>query len=650
MDQSSITADFPSPRSEGHGTILSPAQKRVYRKTLLLLTKNQSVQTDRILDGQEERIISVSQGVRSNSMTSNGTSPNPLPEGSETSSIHEARSGILALVEYLAKILQRLHSADVPTLNKRLKKQHLPGDVGHLSRSTMRNLQLEVSGLRHHFRSVLDSGLVNKKEFNALLKVFKDVFNDLIELQSVVNDITIDPHLAKKLEKQAFREDAESDAKGKQAGGLGWIAAPITKFFVTPAAEVPANSGDSPRAGRGLERSRLQPATIKAAPKLQASTSATTTHISVEFGGTGIVRKALPAVAPAVETTLRDDDHPQPMGRAVSSSATGEGGLAPPAVRAASTLRPSKSKANRNELLGIFAGAPKLPSSTGGGSWQVVNNAPGPNKSIRAVSSQYFGDQTIRQARPIAEKRARLSSAVDAVIDVSADQLENDQPEMATTPFEPPLLERTLRQRGLSDSSIRSTFQSHGTNPGERLLSGSTVTVASGPAMRVSASTYGSSVIPDRGGMFSGIANRWYPFQRPITDNEVTLINPIPGPDPDPTPRAIMVERSTSPLPVPVAIAESKEADTRSRSPAKPIPLSHPHSVSTKSGGAVVPASQTATTQTIFGMLANSLVVGHQDVGDRNGDEDGEVDVREGELRGAQARFGDLRRGKGGWK
>lgn len=54
----------------------------------------------------------------------------------------------------------------------------------------------------------------------------------------------------------------------------------------------------------------------------------------------------------------------------------------------------------------------------------------------------------------------RLSRNVDAVIDVDRPQDIDEEPD-----YLPPLLERTLRRRGLSDSSIHSTFTNHGDDP-----------------------------------------------------------------------------------------------------------------------------------------------------------------------------------------
>lgn len=471
VDQS--TGDVSSPMTEYDPMSPKDAQdtKRVHRRTLLLLTKSMGVQTDPV----EITSTAAQEGAEqfASDNVSAGTSPHPNVEGSETSSLHENRNptggGILvALVDHLAKLLAKLRAADIPTLNKRLKKQHLPGDVSHLSRSTLRTLQNDVTELRTAFKGVLDVPVINRREFSLLLKLFKDVFGELIELQAVVNDVTIDPSSAKKLQKTAFKDDEADEARHK-GGGLGWIANPITKFFVTPAQEVEPEPKQNDRAGMPrVDRGKLQAGTIKA-PKLQASTSATNTHVSVEFGGAGIVRRASPA-APApggLGPSLSDvlPPSPDPAGGASFAQPPPPSGnaptLAPPPTRPTGTLRPQKSRANRNELLGIFAGA--TPRSGPALPWPVSGPgiSPIPPRQLRAASSQYFNDKTLRARDREVDPRKRLSSVVDAVIDRTAEQIDESDPNTVGS-FEPPLLERTLRPRGLSDSSIRSTFISHG--------------------------------------------------------------------------------------------------------------------------------------------------------------------------------------------
>lgn len=563
-------------------------QKRVNRRTLLLLTKSTGTQTDTVepVVGRVDR--------HTGSIDSSAASTFP-PDPSETLSLSEPQ-GLTPVLEHLNKLLSRLRSADIPTLNKRLRKQHLPGDVGHLSRSTLKALQGEVADMRQQFRGILDVSNVTRKEFSLLVKLLKDIFHHLIELQAIVNDVTVEPPLAKKLQKEAYRDEEEAETK-KQASGLGWIAAPITKFFITPASDAAdLHSSSSPRPGQGLERSRLQtlPAT-----KQQASLSATTTHVSVEFGGTGITRRATPAIAPALPSPLIFQAiPPSPILGLESTHHPGEvdttatSNLAPPTVRGP-TLRPSKSRANRSELLGIFAGAPRVVSPTSGGPWVVVpaDTAPGTGKTLRAVSSQQFGEKTIR-ARGPALSRRRLYAAVDAVIDPSADQLETrDLHTTGTATFDPPLLQRQLRSRGLSDSSIRSTFQSHA-HPSEGIVS--SARVATGPVPRAMA--YGATAEAVKKGYLESLASRFYTFRGP----EPSLVAEVSGP----TVRARSPESSKIASP-PLAA-----------SPSRGIPGVQPkipgESTTTLPTTVTIPSSQTGTG--FLGMLASSIPAGAESI------------------------------------
>lgn len=604
VDQPVSFSDFPSPMSES--ALTSPQkEKRVHRKTLLLLSRSRGVQTEpEELVGQCPRPVGDTVPVPPG-YTDRSTDTTPVQPGdtrSETSSLHESNkvpsSATLAvLVEHLAKILAKLRSADIPTLNKRLKKHNLPGDVGHLSRSTMRALEAEVADLRHLFRGMGDNATLSRRDFTLLLKLLKDVFTDLIELQTVVNDVTVDPHLAKKLQRAAYQDEENEANKAKQGSGLGWIAAPITKFFVTPAGEAETTPSQSPaRTGRTTERGRLQPATIKAS-KQQASTSATTTHVSVEFGGTGIVRRAAPAgpttttttAGPSIQDTLppspRDAvDHTHvptaPTAGQLDSSAT---------LRVPKPLHRSKSRANRNELLGIFAGAQK-PVSPAGGPWHVVTGPPGSGnngnpKTVRAVSSTYFGDKTSKPHRS-PEGRRRLPTAVDAVIDSSADQLQGADPASIEEPVPAPLLERQLRPRGLSDSSIRSTFHSHG-------LPGDMPTASSGPASRQAAYNTvhkAKPVAAGGGGILESLSNRFYAFRGTAT----TDISPV-NPPPDAPPSSA---GSTPALDAPeVKVLPSTPIPTKAISV----------SPSSSSKRPVSPTTQASSQNGLFGMLASSL-------------------------------------------
>nr|XP_019013690.1 uncharacterized protein I206_01761 [Kwoniella pini CBS 10737]OCF52471.1 hypothetical protein I206_01761 [Kwoniella pini CBS 10737] len=617
--------DYPSPMSDSALTNTSP--KRAKRKTLLLLTRSQGVQTDPVdiadispYEQDGRRGSTSAQDVA----TTTSTSPIPPSEDlSETSSIQDkdnGRAGILLIViEHMSKMLARLRDADVPTLNKRLKKHNLPGDVAHLSQSTMRALQQEVADLRNQFKGIHNLGGIDRKDFNLLLRLFKDVFSDLVDLQAIVNDVTINPSLSKKLQKAAFREESDKDLLssgpgGKQASGLGWIAAPITKFFVTPA-ENDVSEGVQARKA-GLERGRLQPSIpVKAAPKQQAIASATTTHVSVEFGGTGIVRRAIPAVyttaangrdavidvlPPSPLPSNHSQNSDRNLDETLSPAKLGvesENSLLPPTVR---NVRRSKSRANRNELLGIFAGATRPITPTSGEPWTTLGNGMPPStigpKTLRSVSSHAniggssSGEKTIRAKT--SNERKKISSIVDAVIDppTASGQIDNEILVSGSYEPEPPLLERTLRPRGLSDSSIRSTFVSQSLEP---------VQIGRAPAY--------TAISTGSGGVLQSISRRWYDFRG---SNEVSPINPNGGAGGNSTEEVIENDQhppSFNPLPLSSQSTRSSISTTtsslmrdRAISPSTKNSIITPPSTST--------GANTSQQSGLFGLIASSLV------------------------------------------
>ncbi|KAJ9101031.1 hypothetical protein QFC21_003249 [Naganishia friedmannii] len=375
-------------------------------------------------------------------------------------------ASLLLLIEHMSKILLRVRQADVPTLTRRLKKQHLAGDVGHLSTSTMKALVTQVAEMRTHFRGVLDEekrhqqhpqsnapvaneSLVTRKDFLILIKLFKELFTELIELRTSVNQIILDPMAVTRLKQSVqasidMTDPAEQTNTGngkqtKQGGatGLGWIAAPITKLW---AASGPAPETTAPSAA---------PPNPRSAPKLEASTSASTTHVNVEFASTGIIRRATHAL-PVISTTADDPadpynaltsiSPPDTLSR-VSFSRKGAGGgtlkaKPRPAISLGDGTVRGTAPTVRAGLMGIFAGAP----------------TPSARPFLRPKASLEFH---ATQRRLAGHHRRQVSNAVNAVID-------QPLPEDAGEDNLPPLLERTLRPRGLSDSSIRSTFQSHG--------------------------------------------------------------------------------------------------------------------------------------------------------------------------------------------
>ena len=62
------------------------------------------------------------------------------PDRTEQTNVPQGSAPLTSMVEHITKLVQRLKSADLGSLEARLKRQNLPGDVQHLARSTVLDL------------------------------------------------------------------------------------------------------------------------------------------------------------------------------------------------------------------------------------------------------------------------------------------------------------------------------------------------------------------------------------------------------------------------------------------------------------------------------------------------------------------------------
>jgi hypothetical protein len=352
-------------------------------------------------------------------------SPSPNEGESESSSLVDNQSTLGILLDHVQQQFNRIAQADPRTLTTRLKRQNILGaDVSHLSHSTVDGIVAEVVNLRAVFRAALEDDkfttICTRRDLRTLLKFLKDIFKELGTLRTTFNDIVLDPSIAPKVREMTMNPKDESTPSEKAPSLIsssGWMA-PLSKLFGG------ANSGDS-KSGvspRGVSRGR-GPVSSRAAPKTGPATSASATTVNVEFTGTGAARAV---------TNVPVQKAQEARQNAI---------LAPVATRSTSV-----------GLMGIFAGAPRNDS------WVVLS----PGSSRQPGSS---GDQLRRETLGRVAGRAigsanpdipgSLSRNVDAVIDPHASSEERGG-------FDPA---RTLRTRGLSDSSIRSTFLQHGEAP-----------------------------------------------------------------------------------------------------------------------------------------------------------------------------------------
>ncbi|KNZ78618.1 hypothetical protein J132_11059 [Termitomyces sp. J132] len=390
-------------------------EKPQIHKTLLLLTRSRAVQTE-----PWSRLLS----------------PLPLPSYISTTSPHDPRSEsssfsdshpshLSVLLDRFSGLQSRMSQADALTLTNRLKRQHLKGaDIGHLSRSTVNTIISEVTNLRTQFRFLFEDDSVvipaTRKDFRVLFKLFKEILTDMGEIRVLLNDVIMNPSCASRMSEQALNpslaqdQDKIQDSVGVSATG-GWMA-PISKLFSPPAR--PQNSGERSGLNSPILHRPSSTRPTRIIPKLGPALSSSAMTVNVEFSGTVVGRSTTSTVASQAK---QREEAPGPSDPAHSKSA----------------------------VMNIFAGAPQHTSDP----WVIV-----PPKGPRRVQSfakppGEFNGGTLRRPMNRSSDNA-LSRDVDAVIDAQGSDGDETADDLT------PLLQRTLRRRGLSDSSIHSTFTS----------------------------------------------------------------------------------------------------------------------------------------------------------------------------------------------
>jgi hypothetical protein len=344
---------------------------------------------------------------------------------SESSSLVDNPSTLGILFDQVQQLFNRIAQADARTLTTRLKRQNILGaDVGYLSHSTVDGIIAEVANLRVIFRAALEDDkfttICTRHDLRALLRFLKDIFRELGALRTTLNDIVLDPSIAPKVREMTLNPKDESSPRERApflGPGGGWMA-PLSKFFGS------ATSGDSKReatphgANRGRGPTR---ASSRSIPKLSPATSASATTVNVEFTGTGAGR-AVTNVSAVAQETAQDAISAPVVARSTSAS-----------------------------LMGIFAGAPRNDS------WVILPPGSSRQKGERAdqLRRTTLGRAAGRtMARADANTPSALPRNIDAIIDF--DPHASSEERGGTDPS------RTLRTRGLSDSSIHTTFMHHG--------------------------------------------------------------------------------------------------------------------------------------------------------------------------------------------
>ncbi|KIK64794.1 hypothetical protein GYMLUDRAFT_56777 [Collybiopsis luxurians FD-317 M1] len=483
--------EFDSESNTGDST---PEKARSHRP-LFLLTRSRAVQTD----PQPSGLLSPSPAPTSPSPSNLIPVPSPHDPRSESSSFSESTASNMAiLVERVSALLTRMTQADALTLTNRLKRQHLRGaDVGHLSRSTVSNIINDIAGLRIQFRHLLeDENLVmmcNRKDLRALFKFFREVFGEMAGMRVTLNDVILDPSIAPKISELAL-DPSKAENKDGSAGSSGWMA-PISKLFGGSSTSTRSDAAVGSSGSGGLDRA-VSPAAAalgglvrstshkgnsnaraaRFVPKLQPALSASATTVNVEFSA-GVGRSV---------TSSSESSTPTP---GPSRQHTGLGGAAPSTAMGAGS----------SSVMGIFAGAPQPNPDP----WVVIPKGP------RRVQSAMLNESPFRRpgfGGPMMNVNPnRLSRNVDAVIDEQNTRLvdgdvgesvgNGDGEEQDTVT--PLAMQRTLRRRGLSDSSIHSTYLGQAQGGDESMTSdGTTSTLGSASASASTTTTDSVSAWP----------------------------------------------------------------------------------------------------------------------------------------------------------
>jgi hypothetical protein len=269
---------------------------------------------------------------------------------------------------------------------------------------------------------------VVRREFIVLVRLLRDVLRELSRLRFLVNYVVLEPGIAPKLKDiDASGEYTPTELQPERSTTASSLLAPISRWLHGADMTTKRESVQS----RRVSAVSTSSTTSRPPPKLVASSALASATVNVEFGS-GVVRRAV-SVAPA--------------------SGSGDGSLRQQAIAQ------SRGGSGRRELHSIFkGGAPSLPP---GENWVVLGRQRGGRRPLPPQGSWEPGAST--------SSSRTMSSAVDAVVDTFA-QTQTNNDEGGDGRVSGNLLERTLRPRGLSDSSLHSTFLSHGASPVSRLI------------------------------------------------------------------------------------------------------------------------------------------------------------------------------------
>lgn len=409
----------------------------------------------------------------SSTMTSDATSDTasqPDNQGGRTTSSQstaakrETRTAQLtALIDFVQRLSSRLSAADVDTLARRLQRQKLTGDVGHLARTTVNGILRDADGLRDHFRRAVDSefkgrdadvvslgsrtsaksdrlaeseSLVTRKELFALIKVFKEIIVEMARLRNAVNEVSLQPqHASRILQEQLGLLSNEDKGMGAwigrffSASGGPTTSGPTTQVTAAPSGATQsslssfginagggASSGASSRPTNGERRTSAPMSGPSRAPAAVLPTA-----VAIEV-------KGMHAAEASNESESTNQSPNIDSGSGAMPSPDLPSHARPQAARRQASLSRMQSRNLSGLFIGSTSGIDTASSGTGGLRFPAQENKAIPGAGVAT------------SVRP----NHRLSRIVD---DDEVSIHHNMTPRA-----------RTLRPRNLSDSSMHTTF------------------------------------------------------------------------------------------------------------------------------------------------------------------------------------------------
>ncbi|CEH12369.1 hypothetical protein CBOM_00358 [Ceraceosorus bombacis] len=386
------------------------------------------------------------------------------------------------LLDHIQRIFTRLSSADVDTLARRLQRQHLKGDVGHLARTTVNGILREVEGLRDHFRklieaeargnangkddaSSMDSGardrdsesLLARKEFFVLLKLFRDLFTEMARLRNAVNEVHLQPqNAARILQEQLGAATAEDKGVGAWIGrlfsggpngpaGPASGLAPVTSTGSTALPSVSLSDKTVTNASSSKPLAARAPTVLGRPP----SRGGMAPRAPITSGTAPVEVKGLHSASTSKPSSPLTRDVPlasSPSDIAAPPGATLQAGPRPALARG----RGSLSRTQSRNLSGLFAGS--MPSSEG---WDIVDRRDASGERPSSIVASQIGTH----GPPLRNLHLRGLDQTSSGGGRPLSRIVDDDEISIRDGFIP---ERPLRPRGLSDSSIRSTYLDDG--------------------------------------------------------------------------------------------------------------------------------------------------------------------------------------------